>query len=230
MSDLQLCLQHELILLVLDDAKGSFTGTLYQYGLAGALLSELLLQGVIKVSLDDEKITTVAIAKTTGDEILDEVVKLISDSKKPKSLQHWVYTVACLPRLCQRVADQLCELEILEYNESKVLWMFTRKRYPEIDASFEDAIRKRMAEVMFTTGLKADQRTSVLIALAQTSGGLNANFAPVELRKHEARITEICDGKQLASGATVEAIAAVQACMTAITVATAIATTSAATS
>ena len=227
MSQLQLCLHHEQILLVLDDAKGSFAGCMYQYGLAGALLSELLLQGLIKVSADDKQIVAVAIAKPTGDSLLDEVVKMISESKKPQDLKHWVYTVANIPRLCEQVADQLCQLGILSFEESKVLWLFTKKRYPELDSSFEEAIRRRMAEVMFTSELKVDERTAVLIALAKSSGALTANFAPVELSKHDARISEICDGKQLAIEATAEAIAAVHASMAAVTAATTAATAAA---
>ena len=216
MSQLQLCLHHELILLVLDDAKGSFKGVMYQYGLAGALLSELLLQGVIKVSADDEQIVAVAIAKPTGDPLLDEVVKMIAESEKPQALKQWVYKAANIPKLCERVADQLCQLGILRFEESKVLWLFTKKRYPELDSSYDEAIRSRMAEVMFKPELKADDRTTVLIAIAKSCKALAANFAPVELSKHESRINEICDGKQLAIEATGEAIAAVQASMAAI--------------
>lgn len=228
MSDLQLCLHHQLILLVLDDAKGSFKGTMYHYGLAGAVLSELLLQGLIKVSADEAKTVNVAISKPTSDPLLDEVITLISESKKPLDMQHWVYTIAAVSRLCERVADQLCQLDILRYEESKVLWLFTKKRYPELDSSYEEAIRKRMAEVMFTPELKADERTSVLIALAKSSGALEANFAPVQLSKHDARINEICDGKQLAVEATADAIAAVHASLAAVTAVTTAASTAAA--
>ena len=227
MSDLQLCLHHDLTLLVLDDTGGSFNGTMIEYGVAGAILSELLLQGFLKVSPDDEKLVAVAIDKTTGDPILDEVIKMIAESKNPESLQTWVYNVACISKLCHRVAQQLVDLGILEFNENKILWLFTQNLYPEIDSSYEKALRNNLAEAMFTKDLKVSERTAVLISFAKSTGALHANFAPVELKKHDSRINEICEGKQLASGATADAIAAVQACMTAVTVASTIAATTA---
>ena len=46
--DQQLHLHQELMLLILDDSKGTFDGNMYHYGLAGAMLSELLIQGRFK--------------------------------------------------------------------------------------------------------------------------------------------------------------------------------------
>ena len=218
MSTPQLCLHHELMLLILDDLKGSLHGTSYQYGLAGAIISELLLQGVIKVSDDEKKMVTVAISTAVGDPLLDEVVKMISEAAKPHDMKHWVSKVATLKELHHRIAKQLCDLEILSYDESKVLWLFTQKRYPEIDGTCENAIRSRMAEAMFSQQ-KPDTRTAVAIALAHSSGALAANFPKVELTQHKERIQEICDGKLLASGATVEVIAAVNASLAAAMIA-----------
>ncbi len=227
MADPQLCLHHELLLLVLDDSKGHFAGNMFQYGVAGAILSELLLQGLIKVSPEDGQTVSVTNTSSSGDPILDEAMQKINESKTPRDLKHWVFQIAQIPKLCHRVAMQLCEIGILSFDESKVLWLFTRRRYPELNGSYEDAIRSRMAEVMFTTDAKSDQRTSVLIAFAKSSGALSANFASVELKQHDARIKEICEGKQLAAGATVEAVAAVQAAIAAATIATTIAVTAA---
>jgi len=199
---------------------------MYQYGVAGAVLSELLLQGLIEVSTEEEKsIVSVLASDQTGDLILDEVLDKIRTSKQEFDLTHWVHQVACIKDLCPRAAQQLCELGILEYNESKILWLFTSKRYPEVDGSYEDAIRKRMADVMFFPGVKSDERTAVLISFANTSAALTANFASVELKQHAARIDEICEGKQLASGATIEAVQAVQTALMAATIASTTAAT-----
>ena len=224
MSKVSLCLHHELVLLLLDDAKGNFKGGMYQYGMAGAVLSELLLQGLIKVAVDEPKNVDVLSANSVGDPLLDDALKLIKDSNAKRPLKHWVAAIANMPKLCQRVAGQLCDLGILKHDETKVLWIFTRQLFPEVEGSYEDAIRKRMADVMFTTDVKADERTAVLVALAKSAGALTANFAPVQLTKHAARISEICEGKQLASGATIEAIESVQAAMIAIQAATTAAT------
>lgn len=210
MSQYPLCLHHELALLILDDTKGTFVGTMVPHGLAGAMLSELLVQGLINVSEDKDKIVSVVSGQPTGDALLDEAVSKITASPKPYGLQHWVMQLAHLKNLSERIAVQLSELGVLKQAEDKVLWLFTRKIWPELDGSYENALRARMAEAMFA-GIDPDERTAVLITLANATGVLQANFPTVELRQHAARTKEICEGKHLAAGATVAAIAAVQA-------------------
>jgi golgi phosphoprotein 3 len=227
MSANALCLHHELALLVLDDSKGTFEGSMYPYGFAGAILSELLLQGFISVTEDKEKMVSVALNKPVGDPILDDVMTQITGSSKPRNLQHWVSKVAGLKDLKHRIAEQLSELGIVAKAQGKVLWIFTRKIWPELDGSYEDSIRRRMSSVMFFADQKPDNRTAVLISLAKSIGVLNSNFAPVELRQHDARIKEIAAGKLLAAGATQETIAAVQAAMMAGVIASSVAASAA---
>lgn len=228
MSTSPLCLHHELALLILDDSKGTFVGSMYNYSLAGAILSELLLQGIISVSEDKEKIVTVAHANPLGDPIMDEAISQISQSSKPRNLQYWVANVAGLKDMPHRIAEQLSELGIVAKEQGKFLWLFTRKIWPEIDGSYENSIRQRMSGAMFFEDQQPDDRTVVLIALAKSCNVLSANFAPVELKQHTSRIKQICEGKLLAVGATQGAIAAVQAAMTAAIVAASIAASSAA--
>jgi golgi phosphoprotein 3 len=230
MSESPLCLHHQLALLILDDSKGTFTGSMYQYGLAGAIVSELMLQGFITVSDDKEKLVSAAHSKPAGDPILDEVMGMISASTKPRNLTHWVAKAANLKDMPHRIAGQLCDLGIVAQAQGKVLWVFTRRIWPEIDGSYEDSVRQRMAEAMFNHKNNPDDRTAVLIACAKSTGVLGSNFASVELRQHDARIKEICDGKRLAAGATQEAIAAVQAAIMAATIASTVAASAAASS
>jgi hypothetical protein len=201
---------------------------MYNYSLAGAILSELLLQDIICVSEDKDKIVTVVHSNPLGDPIMDEVLSQISQSSKPRNLQYWVTSVAGLKDLAHRIAEQLSELAIVAKEQGKFLWLFTRKIWPEIDGSYENSIRQRMAAVMFFEDVLPDDRTAVLIALAKSCHVLDANFASVELKQHTSRIKQICEGKLLAVGATLGAIAAVQAAMTAATMAASIAASSAA--
>lgn len=228
MSSNPLCLHHELALLVLDDSKGTFGGAMYQYGLAGAILSELMLQGFVTVTDDKEKLVSTAESGPAGDPLLDEVIAMISASGKKRGLTWWVSKIAGMKDLPHRIAGQLADLGIVASDVGKVLWFFTRRIWPEIDGSYEDSVRRRMADAMFSDKQTPDDRTAVLIAFAQATGVLKSNFASVELKQHEARIKEICDGKRLAAGATQEAIAAVQAAIMAATIASTIAASAAA--
>ncbi len=214
----QLYLHQELCLLAIDDSKGTFEGGMYLYGFAGAILAELLLKE--KVEAKDWKNTEVKIIDRAplGDEILDEALKLISESKKEKKLQNWVYEVARIPKLKERIANQLVEQRILKRDEGKILWLFNKTTYPEVDGTYEDAIRARMAKFMFSADEKVDNRTAVLIAFASHAHLLKANFASVELKQHATRIEEIVNGSHLADATKAAMAAANAAIMVAVMV------------
>lgn len=207
----KLLLQQEVLLLALRDDTGTFSPGLFLYSLGGAMVSELLMQQRIVAGMDKHQLVEVIETKSTGDELLDELLNRIGESKKPKGLQHWVYQAANLPKLKHRIAEQLCELGILRHDEKKVLWLFTQQVYPELDSTYEDEIRRRMAKVMFHSDVKPDGSTAVLIALASHAGLLKANFVQEEVRQHKDRIKQLSNGDIQAAGATQAAIQAVQA-------------------
>jgi len=150
-----------------------------------------------------------AIQDLPDDEILCEVLQLIKASDKPRNLSHWVSKAAQIRDLPHRVAGQLAEKGIVTADEKKVLWVFSRRIYPELDGTFEDEIRQRMAALMFGNAA-ADARTTVLVALARHAGLLKENFAPAELEQHQERIANLASGNILAEGATQETIKAIQ--------------------
>ncbi len=206
-----LLLHQEVMLLAIRDDKGTFSGGMFLYSVAGAMVSELLMQQRIVASTDKKQFVGVIDKTSTGDEILDELLQIIHESKKPKGLQHWVFKAANMTKLKHRIAGQLCDLGILRHDEKKVLWLFTQQVYPELDGTYEDAIRNRMAKVMFDDEVKPDGPTAVLIALASHAGLLKANFPPEELRQRKDRIKQLANGDILAAEATQSAIQAVQA-------------------
>lgn len=207
----QLSLQQEIVLLALRDKEGTFSSGMYLYGIAGAMISELLLLERIAAAPDKKQTVSVLDTASTGDELLDELLEKIVADEKPRPLSWWVSKAVGMKDLGHRIAAQLCEQGILERDEKKVLWLFTRRVYPELDGSVEDAIRDRMARVMFHGEVEPDARTAVLIALASHATLLTPNFAPEELRQHKDRISQIADGDILAAGATQATIQAVQA-------------------
>lgn len=219
----ELGLHHELVLLALNDATGDFQSGMLTYGVAGAILSELLLLERIVTSDDKEKMVDVKCSDRTNDELLDEVLTDIETAEKPLALGKWIVKTAQIKELQHRIANQLAEAGILKQDEKKVLWLFTKRIYPEIDGSYEDAIRARMSSQMFDEKATVDERTAVLVTFAKCVNALNPNFAAVELQQHQQRIASICDGELLAGSATKETIRAVQAAHTAAIIASTIA-------
>ena len=223
----ELGLHQELVLLSLNDSTGNFESTMLTYGLAGAVLSELMLRDRIAISSDDEKLVSVKLSRSTDDPILDEVLKNIEGAAKPASLNKWVTKTANIKDLAHRLASQLAEYGILKKDEKKVLWLFSKRVYPELDSTYEDSIRKRMAALMFDDKAPVDEHIAVLVTFAKCTNTLAPNFARVELQQHAKRIESICNGDVLAGSATQETIAAVQAAQMAAMIASTAAITAA---
>jgi hypothetical protein len=211
-----LSLYQETMLLAIRDDNGTFSCGYFLYAIAGTIISELLLLQRIVASSDKKQIVGVVDRNSTGDEILDEALRLIHDSAKPKKMQHWVVKIANLPKLKYRIAQQLCDLGILHHDEKTVLWIFSQQRYPEIDGTYETDIRRRMADAMFNEDADPDDHTAVLIAVASHAGLLKANFSSEKLRQYKKRIQQLSQGEILATKATLSAIQAIQAAVVAV--------------
>jgi Golgi phosphoprotein 3 len=198
-------LHEEIMLLALRDREGTVAaGAMYQYAIGGAILAELLLSQHIRAAESGKKtVVKVVNPSRPDDPIIDECLSLVRNSKKPRTLQHWVSRFAGVKKLPHRVAEQLCRRGILRADEDKVLLFFTRKVYPEVNP-------ERISEAIFTDSNDLDPNTVVLVSLANSVGLLNIVFDKKELKKRRDRIEKIVNGEIVGKAAT-EAIQAVQA-------------------
>jgi len=216
------------MLLALKDEEGTVAGgTMYAYALAGALLAELMLQERVKVEQERRKtFLAVSGSKRIGDPLLDECLEKLKSAKRRATLQTWVGRFAGIKRLRHRVAEGLCDRRILKVDQDKVLLIFNRTIYPELDPEPERELIGRMKRAIFSYDRDLDPRTVVVIALADTSGILKTVFDKKKLKDRKRRLKQITDGSAVGS-ATREAIQAMQAAVVAATVAATVATTAA---
>ncbi|MBU8872021.1 MAG: GPP34 family phosphoprotein [Gemmatimonadales bacterium] len=211
-------LYEEVMLLSLKDEKGTMeNGAFNQAAIGGAILSELLLSGRIEIEQEKKKrFARVANDRSLGDPLLDECLQRIRDAKKRQQLRTWVSRFANTKDLKNRVARQLCRKGVLREAEDKVLLIFKRRIFPEIDPQPEREIIARLKQAIFTTG-PVDSRTVVLVAIAQSANLLKNVFEKKKLKERKERIKIISSG-DAAGNATREVIQAAQAAaaMTAI--------------
>lgn len=206
-----LFLHEELLLLALRNDKGTLeVPDRCDYALAGALLAELLLRQ--RIAVEDGRAKTVKVIGTEplGDALLDECLGRLGSAKRRASLRSWVSRFVGLKRLRHRVAQQLCLRGILRTDEDKVLVLFTRKVYPEVDPGPERDVVSRLREAIFTDTHDVHPRTAVLVSLAHNAELLNGVFAKRDLKSRRARIDRIING-ELTGKATQEAMQAMQA-------------------
>lgn len=208
---IQLYLHEEIMLLALRDEAGTVAyGSMYSYALGGALLAELLLAGRIAVDEGKRKLVNLVSDEPFGEPVIDECLRKISTAKRRAVLQTWVNRFASLKNLHHRIAQGLCERRILRADEGKILLIFRRKIYPEINPQPERKLIERLRKAIFRDGYRVDPRTVVLLSLANGSNLLNTPFDKRELKRQKKRIEQIVNG-ELMGKATKGAVEAAQA-------------------
>ena len=102
----ELRLHEELLLLALDDEKGSIRATNFKYGICAGLLAELVLEGRVTLERGAKPSRDRILPdnpKLLSDPLLDEVIRKIHGSKKPRSPKDWVGRLAQMGGLRKRV-------------------------------------------------------------------------------------------------------------------------------
>lgn len=211
-TDEQLFLHEEVLLLALQDKKGTVAfGTMCEQVLGGAILAELLLQGKVVLEPSGKKqVVVLADGEFLGDPLLDECLAMIDDSKKVLAPQAWVTRFSSIKELKHRTARTLCRRGVLREDEEQILLIFSRKVYPEVNPLAEREIIERLRQAILTDTHDLDSRTIVLIALANGAGLLAAAFDRRELKSRKSRIKMIGEGNVIGQ-ATQEVIQSIQA-------------------
>lgn len=210
----RLALHEEIMLLALRDEEGTTeAGTMYTYAIGGTLLAELLLHERVAVDgSTNKKLVNIVNAKPLDHPLLDDCLTRIRVAKKRASVRTWVSRLAGTKDLKHRIAQQLCEQGILRAASDKVLLIFSRRTYPEIDPVPEKELIGRLREAIFTDTDHLDPRTVILVSLASSTGLLKTAFDKKDLKVRKQRIERIVNGEVIGE-ATQQAIAAVQAAL-----------------
>ncbi len=207
-----LFLHEEILLLALRDEEGTIaSGAMYQYAIGAALLAELLLSKRIEVEQSGKrKLVNLVSPSPLGEPLIDECLEKVISAKRCAVLQTWVSRFAGVKNRKHRVEQQLCRRGILRADEDKILLLFTRKIYPEVNPGPERELIERLRHAIFTDTRDIDPRTVVLLSLANSTGILKVVFDKKKLKGRKVRIKQIVDGEITGKAAT-EAIQAMQA-------------------
>jgi AcrR family transcriptional regulator len=154
----------DLLQLMLDDASGALVadGTRVDYGLAGAVLVELALLERVVVEPAKRPANSVVrvVGGPTGEPVLDQVLARIAE--KPRK------AAALVPRLSRglrgAVIEGLVARGALREQKGRLLGIFPTRRWPAVDTTSQDAVRRRLHEVL-VQGLTPDPRTAALVSL-----------------------------------------------------------------
>lgn len=220
----------DLLLLLLDDEKGTLTGSAYpQTALGGAVLIELALGGAATVEEKKGLWRSSTVHAMPGARPEDEVLQAAYDlvAEKERGAQDLVARLGkgLQPHLSERLAAR----GILERRESRVLGLIPRTRWPAADMSREDEVRRQLTTAL-VQGVQPDERTAALIALLSALDKAHKviDHDGLPVREVRRRAKEIAEGAWAAK-AVRDAINASIAAMTAIVAASAASTAAGAT-
>ncbi|MFW5730998.1 MAG: GOLPH3/VPS74 family protein [Desulfonatronovibrionaceae bacterium] len=181
----------EILLLTLDDEKKEFRKMpreTIQAVLAGSLLMELAFAHRIDTDLES---LTVVDSTPTGDPLMDDILNRLQASDASRSTASWVMELSVeMQDLRDRVLNSLVQKGVLKIEDRKVLWVFSRRRYPLMDNKEIKEVRTRLRELI-ASGDIPDPREAVLIGLINSCGLLDSLFDEYELARHMPRVNQL---------------------------------------
>ena len=219
-------LHEQLMLLALRDEKGTLESgaSMYTYALGGAILTELSLNGRIRIRPDKKAFVDLIDRSPLGEPLLDECLDRIVTAKRKARAATWVQRFASTKRLRHQVAQGLCRRGILRENEDRVLLLFARRVYPTIDPGPERRLVERLRSAVFSNSTP-DPETAIVVALANAAGLLAVHFDRKELRRRKDHLKHITERTPGGTAARQAVQAAEQAVTVAVTAASAAAVT-----
>ena len=214
----------DLLLLVLDDEKGTLASSWVQQALGGAILTELVLTGSAQV-MPKSGLTPAKAVAVPGQRPDEPILAAAYDSLSAKPLTAKAAVTNLGKGLHEALAARLCDRNILKRRDEKILGLFPRTTWPAADSTHENAVRGQLAAVL-VQGATPDARTGPLIALLSS---IDLAHKVVDTRAVGAgtvkkRAKEIARGDWAAKGVK-DAMDEVTAVMTAVMAATTVATT-----
>jgi len=214
-------LAEDLLLLLLDDQRGTVPGQHSDLALGGAVLADLALHEAVTVPEKTRVWRTARVRAVPGAEVEDPVLReaLALVAAKQRSADELVRRLG--KGLRPRLGDRLAEQGIVQRVDERVWGLVPRTRWPALDTSHEERLRRALTATL-VSGAEPDQRTAALVALlaAVDRAHRSVDHAGLSNREVKRRAKEVAEGDWAAK--------AVRDAVRAATAATAAATTAAA--
>lgn len=224
----ELPVHQQLLLLVLDERKGTLRSPFAELSLAGALVFEVVDGGLATIQGE----VLHAEPAPAGSGVLTEVTATVAAESHPRDVGWWVQTLpGRLSPFVPRLASPLVDQGLLDRVEHRVLGLIRQTRFPERQPGPRQAIGERVRAALLGTGL-VDAVDVVLASTLDSLDLLSAVVSREEMGQARRRARELQETVPVA-GATEEAVdgaraavlAAVMAATTAATTAATISTT-----
>jgi hypothetical protein len=193
-----LTLYEELLLLAIHEENGTLIKTArlhLPYGLSGALLAELVLQGKLQIN-ESHRLERIG-SDITGDGILDRALAEVGASEKPRKIGYWIGALYVRPkRLVKQIMRGLVEKGIVIEDERQLLWAIPNEAFSDQQASAKYSLKQRLRTLALADG-DPNLHEIALLTLLRASGLMDLVFIKDERKIAGRCIHELLVGEAL---------------------------------
>lgn len=197
----ELRLHEELLLMALDEKRGTIRATNYKYAVCAGLLAELVLEGRATLERGSKASKDRIIPADTrllSDALLDEVLRKVHGSNKPRSPKDWVSKLSQMGGLRKRIGTALVRRGILRERNSRILLLIPWTYYPLLDPAPKRRLVERIRGAVLGDE-PLDDRTAIAVAVASVTGVLKPVLGKQVIKERKDRIEQITEDQYLAA-------------------------------
>jgi len=178
-----------LFILALDDDEGdiakSMVSTL-ESNLAGALLSELVLQNRINITNDRVVVTD---PSPTEHPILDKALFEISNTSRPRKLRYWINNLT-YKKFLEEIGHHLVDQGLLVRKKKRLYLAIPNGEYPDGNFSVKFSLKKDLREIILARRAP-EISEKVLLAFLYRSDLLKLVFTHGERKAAQKRVKKL---------------------------------------
>ena len=197
-------LYEQMLLLMLDDEKGTFDKRAQvSLTLVAAADAELFLSGRLGLApKGSTSVVRVEDPMPTRDPVLDACLEVIATGRRAAPLHAWIPRQSRIRRLRGMAAESLASRGIVRVDEHAVLGIFPTRRYPEVEGGPEADLIAALETAVFTDTDDVDRRVRLLVSLADANGILRRRYGRARMRERSRRIEQLTS--EIAIGAALK--------------------------
>ncbi len=126
-----------------------------------------------------------------GDNLLDGVIGDIYEYDDNRRIDEWISHLSMHgPFFREEILLSLVRNGVLKIEDEKVLWFFSKRKYPMVDDAEQEEVQSRIRNLIFSDDLP-DERDIVIVSLLKSSNLLEVVFTPEEIKENTERIDQI---------------------------------------
>ncbi|MCP4180641.1 MAG: GPP34 family phosphoprotein [bacterium] len=183
----------EIYLLALDDISGKITTYSEEYSLGYALIAAIICELSFLDKIDtDLNYLYILDKKNTGNQVLDSIFSVLSNSEKTKSISYWLKTL--LPNADETenlILNQLIQKGILKRVDERIFWVFHTRRYPIVNNEEIKNVEERLRELILNEEIIPSPRDAALVSLVQACDLFKAILSKREQQRNKTRIDNL---------------------------------------